>query len=150
MDPNYIKMVRSAVEIQGGWWPKDGDMFLFEDKDTEESFIDYCPAYTSQKVETEEDKFHLNFYKENCIYLPRQEDLQKIYKEKKELSFDCCYVQFKRWDAFRYQHERFEHGLPYFEIFETGDWNVLWLCFVMETCYHKKWNMETQTWETTQ
>lgn len=142
----YIRMCREATEIQEEWEPKEGD------------YVTYWQEFANKRVPSAFEYLQKDYDGviiddlghpiENCgnvVWLPRQEDLQKIYKEQKELSFDCCYVQFKRWDAFRYQHERFEHGLPYFEIFETGDWNILWLCFVMETCFQKEWN--GTTWE---
>jgi hypothetical protein len=136
MDETFIKMCKEATEIQERWEPKKGDMIYYVKKKLIE------PVTMADKELKNRFGYH---YKQMGFWLPRQEDLQKIYKEQKELSFDCCYVQFKRWDAFRYQHERFEHGLPYFEIFETGDWNILWLCFVMETCFNKQWN--GTTWE---
>lgn len=148
IDEVYIRMCREAVEIQEGWEPRDGDQVSYWMKNY--GVIEFTEILHGCGGEVVDEIGHPIKNCQNVVWLPRQEDLQKIYKEQKELSFDCCYVQFKRWDAFRYQHERFEHGLPYFEIFETGDWNILWLCFVMETCYHKQWNMETQTWETTQ
>ncbi len=141
MDEMYIKMAKEAVEIQDQWEINLHDKLVL---------IESTGNHEVSRVGISTRRYLRLKKNPRVFWLPIQEDLQKIYKENKELSFDCCYVQFKRWDAFRYQHEEFTHGLPYFEIFETGDWNILWLCFVMETCYQKQWNTATQTWETTQ
>jgi len=77
--------------------------------------------------------------------VPKQDDIQQIYKEIKGLSFDCCYKQFKRWDAFRYQFEEFEHNFDSFNFFITGSWTVLWLCFLMETVFNQTW--DGNTWQ---
>jgi len=135
MDETFIKMCRKAVEIQKQWKQNIYDIFGWAGGDGNYHFIRVTPTVL--------DNFTMDPDLTSYFWIPRQDDLQLIYKELKELSFDCCYKQFKKWDAFRYQQEEFEHGRYSFNIFETGDWNVLWLCFVMETCYNKQWNGET-------
>lgn len=137
MDETYIQMAKEAVEIQEQWNVNIADKCVLTES---------TGKFEVSTVNTVSTQRYLRVKKNPRVaWLPRQEDLQKIYKELKELSFDCCYKQFKRWDAFRYQQEEFEHGQYSFNIFETGSWEVLWLCFVMETCYNKRWN--GNTWE---
>lgn len=142
MDETFIKMCKEATEIQEGWEPRPADKVVLVRLD--DNPYDLKGSYHLDHLDKDaKDWSNEDLHNEGIYWLPRQEDLQKIYKELKELSFDCCYKQFKRWDAFRYQQEEFEHGQYSFNIFETGDWNVLWLCFVMETCYNKQWNGKT-------
>jgi len=147
VDETFIKMCKEAVEIQEEWEPKPADkIVLFKLEGNPYGIKGNCHCdYLDMDAKEWEPK-QLN--EERIYWLPRQEDLQATYKQIKELSFDCCYKQFKKWDAFMYRFVEFEHTFSAFNMFETGSWNVLWLCFVMEKCYNKTWN--GSTWEAIQ
>lgn len=136
MDELYIQMCREATEIQelrpkSSYFPpvKDGEVVsdIMGNR-----WVSYDTSMEQYRV---------------LLWLPRQEDLQQIYQKHKGLSFDCCYLQFKKWNPFHYNQKYTDHygNIKIFTIFETGSWTVLWLCFVMETVYHKVWN--GTTWE---
>lgn len=76
----------------------------------------------------------------NPFKIPNQEIIQKIYKELTGLSFDCCYLEFKKWNALNYLDE------SSFNMFLTGDWTVLWLCFFMAKCFNKWWDVQSEKW----
>lgn len=69
----------------------------------------------------------------SCYYIPYQEDLQKIYLDPYSggLHISTMESSFHRW---------------YWEIYgkresylEQHDWNILWLCFLMEVCFSMWW-----------
>lgn len=122
MDETYIKMCKEAKEIQELWKPKKGDKALLDS-----GFIDYIDELWDKKGFT---------------WLPRQEDLQEIFQEAHgngihvSTVVNLFYMWF--WDEYNNKQK---------DCCEQYDWNVLWLCFVMERLYGKYWNSKTESWE---
>ena len=126
MDKGYIEMCKSATEIQEGWKINDLDRILFYGDD--EQLIDVVPLFCKDR----------KFYKQTSIWLPRQEDLQELavslwdYVELGMLLRFNDYVEQKFSDGFKFPIKKIDQ---------------LWLCFVMEQVYDKRWNTETKKWD---
>ena len=157
MDETFMRMCREATEIQDQWEPKNGDQFVFEEeiyfvgnfmgdgivlykedemKNTDGKIIrEYSNAFREFMGGYEwEDEFVCN--KPDALWLPRQEDLQEIYKEFFNLHDEMVILyHFKLW----------ENSLMAIVQKLFPSINVTWLCFIMGTCYNKTWNGET--WE---
>lgn len=130
MDETFIKMCKEATEIQEQkeLIMDSGDLVINKSNHPHPSFV-FC---VNETVELDPDKFD---------WLPRQEDLQKIHMKFAEFP-----VQF------RFECPDDPMGFNYYYRTENKtinpsitDLNTLWLCFVMETCYNKRWN--GNTWE---
>lgn len=143
MDKEYILMCIEATEIQELWKPKEFDLYLFEDKDTREGFIDCCPAYLGRKWDGDIEEGcklreqDIEVYKDLCVWLPRQEDLQQIFKEEKQVSEDITLLLFKRYIA--------DLGSVCTQC-EGMSITKAWLCCIMEKLYAKDWDSESKTW----
>lgn len=125
MDETYIKMCKEAGEIQELWKPKEGDPFECTIGDRVSLKIhDGIYDYTHQ------------------VWLPRQEDLQEIFQEAHGNGIHVSTVvnSFYRWFWDEYNNKQKD-------CCEQYDWNVLWLCFVMDRLYGKIWNSKTESWE---
>ena len=130
IDEMYITMCREAVEIQEGWEPKLGDLswdyFIF-------------PKGQLRVLEEYEDSLNAKRHEDN-FWLPRQEDLQEIYAENHS---------FTTWGIIEEFYKFFKSKCAVCNVSNrlnaNENLNVVWLCFVMETCYGKRWNGET--WE---
>lgn len=136
MDEEYIKMCREATEIQEQWKPKSGDMFHFK------AVINpFKPCMFRSDVNNSIVSYSENNQLDK-IWLPRQEDLQEIYMApyKGGLHVSTMVNSFYRWFWDEYNNK-------VKSCLEQYDWNEIWLCFVMETCYSKRWTGET--WEKT-
>lgn len=134
-------MCREAVEIQEGWEPKSGDKIInqFGNEDII-TFINGHPHHWRiGTVETTKRRMLPQETNQNdLIYLPRQEDLQRIFRENTcinspgDILFD-----FLQWFYLYYENKDI--------ILDSFSITTIWLCFVMETVYGKRWNGET--WE---
>lgn len=148
MDETYVKMCKEAGEIQELWKPKEGDPFECTIRDKVSLKIhDGIYNYTHQ------------------IWLPRQEDLQEIYKSIKDVYIDCeIFEEFMHWMFnFTCRNVDYPNGeLPplFGYSYRPGvgneaealpksisTLNELWLEFVMETVFNKAWNCLTESWE---
>jgi len=116
----FIKQCEKAEEIQGEWKPVDWDIFAYK----------YSKGL-GMVWEVIGVKDRQRYIKENCIYLPTQEQLQEM------IEAGCVakllqLVEFTRTKAF-YRSRSFE------------SLNELWLAFVMHEKYNKIWTGEK--WE---
>lgn len=139
MDDKYIEMCREAKEIQNNWKPKPGDAIL--DLDVINADSEFVTEYDIIDM----DKcLHGNFF-EGYVWLPRQEDLQKIYMENQDCNMEYMTLRLRDWlhDKWLHYNSALNDILPDEDQFYILDWNTLWLCFVMETCYNKAWNGKT-------
>ncbi len=162
MDENYIKMARSADEIQELWEPKIGDEVSFHD-DNEVFFID-------DLNETDEDdngvykaiaihSFHDNScylinkeeIKNEIYYYPTQEDLQEIAK--KQLDIHISMELFEIFMKWLFSFECVTYGCkPEPDYFYNDGWKSYlsiteaWTYFVMETCFNKRWDSLKSEW----
>jgi hypothetical protein len=137
MNENYLKMCIAGQEIlRKNWTQKAGDRVLTRwNSDENKLEIDY---YSNDFVTK---RASLLLHKRTDVWLPYQEDLQEIaieYLRKEDMKnggnpngWDNLFLQDAFWHWYRE--------------FEDFNFNELWLCFFMETRYHKTWNGET--WE---
>lgn len=74
--------------------------------------------------------------------IPRIEDLQEIFQKTYGNGIHVSTVEnsFHDWFWRSYVEKQKDCSEQY-------DWNVLWLCFVMEKLFIKRWNSETKSWE---
>lgn len=125
---NYIKMCEKAKEIQDNWIPKKGDSFLAEytiwnigesyiGEDTREPVAVIFPKKYNRESNIESPK----------IWLPTQEDLQKIFYRNNSYSWWGMLDLFHEWTL----NERNK---------KDPSIKQLWLMFVMKEKYHKIWN----------
>ena len=126
MNDKYILMCKEAKEIQNWWKPKVGDKAVDIEgmKDAGVEFIIECDIVDMKKY------FDGDFFKD-YVWLPRQEDLQKICK-KNNIPFGAHRIG-----------DWFKEKMHFELIGEKGNWNLLWLMFTMEKVYGKQWNGET-------
>jgi len=133
MNETFILMSREAVEIQEGW----------DRENPEIGQIYYDPVWQKCFAVNwhHEDFGELPYVWRDVFFIPRQKDLQEIYFEIKGkesrhymglLGTFYAYIYNEFFDASKFLDESF-------------DFNMMWLCFIMETCYQKRWN--GKTWE---
>jgi len=65
----------------------------------------------------------------------RVDELQNIYKKIKDLSIDCCIIEFKKWIS----NPQFWQWVDYHQLLS---WDKIWLAFVMESCFKRFWNLD--------
>ena len=123
---HYIEMCRKAEELQALWDPQPGDFYL--DSEDDEIYT-LCAAR------------HCTFslgYANTDIWLPRQDQLQRIWMKENEGGKDM-------WQAF---YDFLTKKQSYIE--DQLGWyspEILWLAFVMYEKYQKVWNERTKQWE---
>jgi hypothetical protein len=132
MDETYIKMCRKAEEIQELWKPKLFDNIIF-------SFSNGFRLETSMFKGF--SKLQLN--EMDIMWCPSQENLQEIilkyiWKDEKHFGGGMYYLI----DMFYEYVEKISKEARAFQ--ET--FNQMWLCFVMETCYGKRWDSVKSEW----
>jgi len=128
----YILMCEKAVEIQELWNPDNadcvkGDFVGYIKESTKEAeYLDntWKRQFSISRFCTNTESYgkYAWYLKEELIWLPRQDQLQEMIKDKYESLYDL-------WDAFGYF---FVNNDSYFE---QG-----WLMFVMKEKYNKVWN----------
>lgn len=80
----------------------------------------------------------------NNIWLPRQEELQKLVDLKKNGYSFTTGLGILWNDEIGYSKEE-EKEMSYYENFDSFE--KQWLAFVMKEKYNKVWNAETKNWE---
>jgi hypothetical protein len=122
MDKEYIEMCRSAEEIQEQWEPKEGDITI--DKNGLETI---CPNFGG---------FDKGYWKKHTEWIMRQEDLQAIALNHESMK------GFSSWWIMVHFMDFYEKSSLSVKL----DLTSVWLAFVMETCYGKRWNSEKKCW----
>ena len=135
---NYIKMCELAEEIQKEWRPKIGDYYyekghhkIFDKKPYHyKAILDKEKSYLFHK------KYNDNIFNYKRFWLPTQEQLQEMVKDKWICEADMLFV-FKYW---------IEKAMVE-KIISVAKYTLteLWLAFVMYEKYHKIWTGEK--WE---
>ena len=127
-----IEMCEKAKELQKNHKWKPGDTFYFKGY---KSAVTFIPVEKVQVFDIDED--HVNDWWD-CIWLPRQDDLQEIVKEKciARMTSRCIFegenlmlMAFYHWAMFSVAAQM-----------AKGSLEQLWLGFVMHEKYNKAWN----------
>ncbi len=129
----YVKMCRVAEEIQLGWEPKSGDLYHYNC-----AINPLRPLVVSPDVHGFRMEWSDEFFK-NCFWVPRQEDLQELFRHKNGNPDEYWILKsFMVW---------FSHLTGYPTACPDREVSItqLWLQYVMETVYQKRWNGES--WE---
>lgn len=134
MDETYIKMCKEAEEIQRvmDGLNKDELDFLWSDGYhvyIKFDDIDCCLERLKPPISENLSEFKI----------ARQEDLQEIYMTQIECSSGSALFDFLEWFYLYYENEN--------KIEDNFSITTMWLCFVMERLYGKKWNHLTESWE---
>ncbi len=130
MDKEYILMCKGVTEIQKQWTPKEGDLTW----NSEEIILldNLTPTLLGKEWDELWDDSNPNIW-----WLPRQEDLQQIFKEEKQVSEDITLLLFKRYIADLGSVCAQCEGMSIIKA---------WLCCIMEKLYAKEWDSESKTW----
>lgn len=148
MDETFLRMCIKGKDIlKRQWTPKAGDRVLTKwNSDENKIELDYL----SKDFISKEASVLLRRITD--VWLPRQEDLQKIALEEGHWVYDSGYKKvdyLSQWDlsnSFISWHKMISFYTPKSQFKLCMDsFNKMWLCFVMETCYNKTWN--GSTWE---
>ena len=116
----YVKMCRKTVEIQKEWNPVSGDSFTYSE-----------PKHKDGIVLFESSILNISGWKEyGATWLPRQDQLQEMIKEKPAYSVPIGMVT----GLHHYTYSR--------EAKFVNSMEQLWLAFVMKEKYGKVWNGE--------
>lgn len=135
MDKEYIEMCRSAEEIQEQWEPKSGDRITHWQEFAKKRVPAPIEILQKGKYDSLKDSTGYLRVSTNAVWLPRQEDLIKIYNDSDAVDL---VIIFSEWVM--------KGGFIASEYKQFKDMTTLWLCFVMETCYGRRWDTETKKW----
>lgn len=131
----YIKMCSQAIELQNlkimsyGFSHQEGNFFY--DRSKKESFS-VGDINTSNGTN---DEFTSDYHSEDCIWLPRQDQLQEIFK----MSTYNLILEFNRfYGSFCEMYGKDEF------IYREYSMEQLWLMFVMKEKYGKVWDNRTE------
>ena len=119
--PKYIKMCENAGEIQNGWEPEEADFYHLGVKRNKTPAICILGCHWEN---CEGCHYEVNELKTECIWLPRQDQLQ---------------------DMVNYNLVCRDSGEDLFWVLDTDDyisWEQFWLKYVMHELYNKKWDGE--------
>jgi len=132
--PEYMKMCEKAEEIQKEWnnkIPIEKHKSVIYDPKSKQV---YEPTIFGESVSST--------IPVNCIWLPRQDQLQEIFGKESSLAL---LERFKSWIDDNCTEEK----APWFYKEQYKGWSLeqLWLVFVMKKKYGKIWNPTRKEWE---
>jgi len=133
MDKKLIKMFEKAEEIQENA-PEMLTKFMAYERD--KVIISSKGNYF---IRPRNHSIPAPFYISPVIWLPTQEQLQKMVKRQTPQMLVSDFATFE-WGRFYRIHEK-----PYY--MEFTSMNQLWLAFVMWEKYKKVWNEDKEEWE---
>jgi len=151
----YIKMCEKAEVIQKGWKPSVGDytfrkytifgevidlkiwskeqseeIIILHYKSSVDGYFHACDGQGNERIFNTQEEVE----KVTSIWLPRQDQLQKMLIEKE---IDAPQAQL--W----YRFQKFvTHRIVNIEEDDLPSWEQLWLTFMMENRYSKTWSGE--------
>ena len=140
----YLEMCEKAEEIQKGWNPKEHD-YVQEANSKYLKVSTICNGCIAEGISLH-NFFDYDDYKGECIWLPRQDQLQEIYSkdifEEDELNA-CSNTGHFILDLFRCAILGCDKPCDITDwTFNMHSLEQLWLAFVMNKVYGKKWNSE--------
>lgn len=146
--PEYIKMCEMAKEIQKGWHPNQGDFYTLGVKKDGTPAIYVLGCHWK---ECDGCKCEVEDCREDCTWLPRQDQLQKIVDNLKTTP-SSMFLSISEWAEDPYgfgsmpfpkQQKQLRQWKKYINSLRTAE--QLWLAFVMKEKFNKVWNGED--WE---
>ena len=134
MDTSEMSIARciKAVEIQALWKPANGD-FCWHDNDGDDYMGQW--EFPAEWTIVHIDNVRPQDWWLNWIWLPRQDQLQKMISESGE---DQYYDLRSLWEWTREGPEGEDWQTQYSQQFKTME--QLWLAFVMKEKYNKVWD----------
>ena len=132
----YIETCVLNPDLQNMWVPKKGDWFIHNGS------IELCAAHEFDEIlhtwETDRIKFRS---REDCIWIPRQDELQIKLKEKVERFRDMTELKFD------FNMRQCIFSLYCHKILVMLSLNDMWLIFFMKSLFGKQWVPERKAWE---
>ena len=132
----YIDMCKQATEIQRNWKPSVGDFVALGD---DVSVI----IYSFRRGDKVKYKLHLirdrEFEKHELIWLPTQRQLQLIIDSHFPIPLDAQNMTSMLYN-FAFSNEKYEYCTQFMTL------NELWLAFLMDRCYNKRWDADKRKW----
>jgi len=134
MSEQYISMC-NCPDIQGQWVPKAGDHYVLGCKK------DKTPAILILGCHWEECRgcqYEVTNWKDECVWLPRQDQLQEMAYNAKTLGTEVHLAKSaigKHGAMFWWATHNMYYALQFKNSMEQ-----LWLAYVMYEKYNKKWN----------
>ena len=126
----YVKMCQEAKEIQALWPLEDGDFYIPKPSSLQGAVLAFCALCNIK------DSFGNVFIGEqnkgDYIWLPRQDQLQELVKERG--------LQSLTWNIYQFTESVSGGGFTI-----EGSMEQLWLAFVMEEKFGKIWDGEAWT-----
>jgi len=133
----YMAMCLKAIEIQENWQPKENDLMAIQYMN-EERYTIIRPHKPCSVFDVYELQSYIGERYHFVIWLPRQEDLQKIYK----VNFmpDTLRSMLKDFKSFVWRNsELMSDEFDVYPMNECMTMEQLWLCFIMKILYGKIW-----------
>jgi hypothetical protein len=140
--------MEKAKEIQRLWKSAVGDFFLeYEDPAPPDDIAHgYYGDWKHKCLGSDDDQLlHLYSASDKMVWLPSQAQLQEIFRKFIEIELEAtepntkgAFLEFAGWLGKQYEESKFI-CVPT-NLFDSGE--QLWLAFVMQERYKKKWNGE--------
>lgn len=134
----YIKMCEKAKEIQKQWEPKEGDFVKWDEEivclaNYEDSLLVKVEVSCGRSTDYQDEPYltYLEDERNNCIWLPRQDQLQEMAQRVTAIQIMNIFIKYHWQDVRLYKYR---------ELFQTLEQH--WLAFIMKEKYHKIWNGE--------
>ena len=140
-DPVYIKQCEKATEIQKQkWYLSRGKRVPWEDGDM---ISLYGEVFMYDGCSHSEGFIEPDIYNKDCVWLPRQDQLQEIYYDFTKLKVLYAGRVFYNWFENQIDENEYNDEVSYPK-FRTNFTSMeqLWLAFCMHELYSKKWNGE--------
>ena len=139
----YAMMCQQAEEIQHLWSPKQCD-FIINHEDLEEG-LSFCRSAESivqvvnmyyEEKDSEQYQQECEDLKEQALWLPRQDQLQKIIEPDNARVYSLTSIVMERQ-----YHDYTKNAMGIApELFYSME--QLWLAYIMKEKFHKVWNEE--------
>lgn len=125
----YVEKCVNNPDLQSIWEPKESNFIL------EKEFNNlFCLG------EVEMCQYE-NIFEDNFFYIPRQDELQIILKQKIE--------RFKNMNDLKFDFNMRQTIFTIYchKILSTLSLNSMWLIFLMKSLFDKQWVPESKSWE---
>ena len=127
----YIAMCKAAEEIQDNWHMYNGDFFYSKNGQNSPEFCISIWLSGSKRCNTVKDK----------TWLPRQDQLQKMYLDERVSIFKLLH----KFNTFIFYPEEGTMLFKKYPQYQLNSAEQLWLAFIMQERYRKRWKGEK--WE---
>jgi hypothetical protein len=135
----YIEMCWKAVEVQELWEPRFGDLYIVSNVEFDFIVLTYnnkTGIVQGINKEGKEQYFHIK----SRTWLPRQDQLQGIIKNKIESDYGLQIRFIDFLDNFDFRKKKNSGDITETGVIRSMSMEQLWLAFVMKERWNKTWN----------